>query len=535
MKKYSIPATLLAVVIVMMAIFSSCREEHDFSYTPLPVSGAVIHNTHDTIAIGDVLALNGHTVPMNATNQAVTWRSSDNEIATVDSVGRVTGVALGTVTITLTTVQGSFTDTSLVTVIPVPIPVTGVTLNEDSVEITIGQAETLIPTIEPADATIQGVTWSSSDTAVARVSNAGVVTAVSVGTATITVTTNNGGFTATTEATVIPIAVTGVTLNMNTVRLEAGETQSLTATVSPVTATNRNINWGSSNPAVATVSSTGPFTAMITAVANGETTITVMTADGSLIAVCMVTVGDPPVGGVNVNNITDYEQDSSIKSLVAFLDGTSLVYEITLMSPTLNAWRTAYAEAFPDFSRITITLPFSALDIQGLGAPSTPPNSADVTNRSLSVNIHYTTTTNVWPFAPAAEVSPTLVAMTGAGNNENSDATFTPLLRRDRSPATLSGGRPGATPHSTSPPTTDGGNGYGFAQDSDEFRAISGIFTPIGFSTAPERNEAASGNNFIGFLNSSDGFTIIQDIHNPGTFWFRSKADPTDWFVVVRQ
>ena len=75
------------------------------------------------------------------------------------------------------------------------VPVTGVSLNKDATTILTGNTETLHSIIATANATNQNVTWSSNNTGVATVSQAGVLTAVAPGTATITVTTVDGGFT----------------------------------------------------------------------------------------------------------------------------------------------------------------------------------------------------------------------------------------------------------------------------------------------------------------------------------------------------
>ena len=86
----------------------------------------------------------------------------------------------------------------------IPIAVTGVSLNKGTTTIAEGETETLVATITPANALDQAVTWSSSDESVVTVSSAGIVTAVGEGTATITVTTHDGGYTATCAVTVVP-------------------------------------------------------------------------------------------------------------------------------------------------------------------------------------------------------------------------------------------------------------------------------------------------------------------------------------------
>lgn len=84
---------------------------------------------------------------------------------------------------------------------PAPIPATGVTLDMNTMNLTVGNSGTLVATVAPSNATNKQVTWISSDTSVATVEN-GVVTAVGAGTATITATTASGNFTADCEVTV---------------------------------------------------------------------------------------------------------------------------------------------------------------------------------------------------------------------------------------------------------------------------------------------------------------------------------------------
>ena len=95
---------------------------------------------------------------------------------------------------------------------------------------------------------------------------------------------NTGNLTVSAGTTSVP--VTGVTLNHSTLTMTAGGTETLTATIAPSNATNKNVTWSSSNTSVATVSTSG----LVTAVAAGTATITVTTADGGKTAACAVTV-----------------------------------------------------------------------------------------------------------------------------------------------------------------------------------------------------------------------------------------------------
>lgn len=176
------------------------------------------------------------------------------------------------------------------------VAVTGVTVSPDTVSLTEGGTQTLTATVSPSNATNKSVTWKSSSDTVATVSGSGVVTAKAVGTATITVTTADGGKTATCSVTVSAapqtgdVRVTGVTVTPTSATLTAGETTTLTATVSPSNAANKNVNWSSSDTTVATVSGSG----VVTAKAAGTATITVSTADGGKTATCAVKVNAAP-------------------------------------------------------------------------------------------------------------------------------------------------------------------------------------------------------------------------------------------------
>ncbi|MBR3965574.1 MAG: Ig-like domain-containing protein [Clostridia bacterium] len=167
------------------------------------------------------------------------------------------------------------------------ISVTGVALDKTTATLTEGETLALKATVAPENAINKTVTWTSSDEVVATVAN-GVVTAKSAGTATITVKTADGSKTATCVVTVKAktIAVTGVSLNKTSATMIEGESLTLTATVAPTNATNKNVTWTSNNTSVATVSASG----VVTAKSAGTAIITATTVDGGHNASCAVTV-----------------------------------------------------------------------------------------------------------------------------------------------------------------------------------------------------------------------------------------------------
>ena len=273
------------------------------------VTGVSVAPETLTLTEGASASLKATVAPANATDKSVTWSSSDKTVATVNSSGRVTAVAAGSATITVTTVDGGKTATCAVTVeaaVVPPVEVSSVSLSEESLTLTEGGTASLTATVLPENADNKEVDWSSSDSGVATVDANGLVTAVAAGSATITVTTVDGGKTATCAVTVqapepVVVPVTSVTLNKESITLNRDQTFQLTATVEPDDATSPEVSWVSDTPGVAEVDATGK----ITAKAAGSAVITA-TADG-VSATCTVTVTETVSGGNESTSETNWE------------------------------------------------------------------------------------------------------------------------------------------------------------------------------------------------------------------------------------
>ncbi len=142
--------------------------------------------------------------------------------------------------------------------INVCVPVSGVSLNKTSLNLTIGGSETLTATVLPANASDKTITWQSANPGIATVVN-GKVTAVAVGTTTITATAADGrtaNCTVTVKAAgtnADTVRVSGITLNKKKLTLGAGEKFTLKATVKPNNATNKTVQWTTSNKKAVTV------------------------------------------------------------------------------------------------------------------------------------------------------------------------------------------------------------------------------------------------------------------------------------------
>lgn len=227
-------------------------------------------------AAADELQLACTVTPDHAYYQAVTWSSSDEQVATVDENGLVKAVADGTVTITATTTDPSSTASASCT-ITVGQAVRRVMLDQPTATVAKGKTVALKASVLPENALNTGVTWSSSNENIATVSAKGVVTGKGVGKATITCAAADGGHASTRcEVTVIQ-SVTSIKAAKSRLIIFAGKEGSVKMTVSPSDASNKTLKWSTADASVATVDQNGT----VTGVRKGSTSITAQATDGS--------------------------------------------------------------------------------------------------------------------------------------------------------------------------------------------------------------------------------------------------------------
>ncbi len=285
-----------------------------------PATGVKLDRTSGYVRIGQVGVIKATVLPSNATNQKVTWTSSDKTRATVSADGVVTGISQGYVTITAKTASGGHTASCKILVVK---SVTGVKLDKASVTINVGKTSTITPTVYPKDATVKTVYWTSSNYDVANVDTTGKVIAKAPGYAVITAKTKDGSFTAKTEVLVIQ-PVTSVKLNKTAAYLNLNASMTLVPTISPTNASIKSVTWTSSDPSIATVSSSG----VVTGIKKGTVTITCKTTNSAKTATCKVSVVKR-VTGVSMDkedvilyfgralslNATVYPLDASVKDV----------------------------------------------------------------------------------------------------------------------------------------------------------------------------------------------------------------------------
>ncbi|RYF19829.1 MAG: T9SS type A sorting domain-containing protein [Flavobacteriales bacterium] len=180
----------------------SWTQSTNCSVTTVAVTGVTLTPTTATLSAGATQQLTPTVAPANATNKTVTYSSNNTGVATVNGSGLVTAIGSGSATITVTTQDGAKTATAVITVNSSNTAVTSVSLSPSSVTLAVGATQQLTPTVLPSNATNKVVSYSSNNTGVATVNASGLVTAISNGTATITVTTADGNKTSTAAITV---------------------------------------------------------------------------------------------------------------------------------------------------------------------------------------------------------------------------------------------------------------------------------------------------------------------------------------------
>lgn len=261
-----------------------------------PAQHVSLDKTSLKLLEGESGKLTATVYPLNSTQKTLTWVSDHPDVASVDNEGNVTARKAGAATVTVKVAE-NVTAVCKVTVIS---RVTGISLSETTVELKPGETRRLTATVLPQNASNAEVTWYSDKESVAKVSQSGLVSAVSTGEATIHVVTSDGGKMATCLVKV-GTPVKGITLSISSKTLYVGDPSlDISATLTPANATDKSLEWSSSDPEVASIAPGAVLHAVIKPLKPGKTTITATTKDGGFTASCEVTV-KRHVSGVSLN------------------------------------------------------------------------------------------------------------------------------------------------------------------------------------------------------------------------------------------
>ena len=282
MKKY------VFFCVVFLFIISSCTSESSEPGKKPDIDAIAIQNKISEIAVGGEHQFEASFSPMEAeAPENYTWKSSNTSIATINSTGLFTAIDEGVVNITMTSVvprkKSTIELSDEMTITVFPIEIEQILLDKESLEMVDGSTAILTASFLPTDAKPREIEWYSSDSLTVKVIN-GEVTALKTGYAIITAKVKGSNIEASCWVTVNPIVLSSIYFDtedpLKWDTLEVEQTRTTQLIFVPDNAENKNVNYTSSNPSIATVDANG----VITGVSKGRATIQATPQIGDLIA-----------------------------------------------------------------------------------------------------------------------------------------------------------------------------------------------------------------------------------------------------------
>lgn len=310
-------------------------------HTPVHVSEVTVSSHSIELGEGAEATLTAAVTPQNADNPAFVWSVSDSLVASVSKTGEITAIKPGETVVYATSEDGGIKDSCIVTVRHVAVPVTGLTMLDDDIIITVGDVYSAVARVEPAEADNRRILWNVEDCSVAEVDTTGIVTALSVGRTILKATSAEGGFEGTCSVTVnpAPIGIEKVALVPAEVILREEQTASLDIVFTPADATNKIYEISSDNEKVAAVTTNG----IIVARSVGTATIRIKTVDGAHTASCQVTVTPKYVP------VTEVSLDKSSLSLI---EGDTAQLSATVLPDNADNKSIRFESSAPDVASV---------------------------------------------------------------------------------------------------------------------------------------------------------------------------------------
>jgi len=342
----------------------------------LPVSSVFVSLETGTLEVGQVTKAKATLTDAEGTTltgRAVAWQSSNPAIATVNSLGVVTAVARGTATISAIA-EGKVGGANLTVATK---NVASVVVSPNPASAAVGQKARLTATVKDASGGVligRTITWTSGNPAVATVSATGLVTAVSVGTATISAST--AGVSGASQFQSTTVAAASVSVSPSAPNVHVGEDVQLTATATDASGNvlaSRVPTWSSSNPIVATVSSSG----RVTGVSKGTATVTA-TVDGKSApaSVSVANAAPAPVASITVTlNASSINAGQSTQAVAVTRDAAGNV---------VTGRTIAWSSAAPALATVSASGVVSAL---AAGSVSISATSEGVSNSATLIII----------------------------------------------------------------------------------------------------------------------------------------------------
>lgn len=304
---------LYSFIILISLVLFSCGDDDGIDISGISFDGSTIEVKEGfSINLDDNITISGTDSEL----AEISFISADETVVSVTG-NTLTAVSIGSTSVTATESNTNLSATVTVNVTANIVAATGVSLDNTTLDLKVGETSQLTATVAPADATDKALTWSVALPAgrtnaemaaedIATVSDAGLVTAISAGEVVITVNTTDGNFTASSTVTITNIAVTEISLDMTSLSVNIGETGQLTASITPSDATNKNITWSliviEGDPE--TYASVDATTGVVTGVSECNAcglALTVTTADGPFTALADLHVVYVPVTSITLD------------------------------------------------------------------------------------------------------------------------------------------------------------------------------------------------------------------------------------------
>ena len=254
-----------------------------------------------------------------------------------------------------------------------PVYVTGITLDEQSLSVAIGETAYLYATVLPNDADNKNITWSTSDSSILAITSSSntscTISGVSEGNAVISAVTEDGGYSATCSVVVSVVYVTGITLNKQSTTLDMEASETLVATVVPSNAADKSVTWAVGNPSALTITSGGTITNIYTGSGDTSDVVTATTVDGGYTATCNVTVLAPHAIKANGVTINGYKYNTKSDGTAIIVSGVTYSGDVTIPNSIIykNYEYSVTSIGYGAFSGCTsltsVTIPYSVTSI----------------------------------------------------------------------------------------------------------------------------------------------------------------------------
>lgn len=265
------------LLVAILGLFYSCEQAAE----EVAVSSVTISQPSAEMIIGETIQLKAIITPSNATEKDVIWASSKQSVATVNQEGLVTALTEGSTTVSAS--AGGKYGSCVVSVANRTVIVNSISLSPKSLQLYVGGEQQINVTVDPDEAKSM-IKWQSGDNVIASVDNNGKVSAISVGETWISAKAGEVEAKCPVTVTAKPIAAEAITISPSELKLNIGDSSTLTITFTPENTTSQTITWSTSNNNIVSVSQQG----VITAQNSGTATITARHED--LTSTCNVTV-----------------------------------------------------------------------------------------------------------------------------------------------------------------------------------------------------------------------------------------------------